>query len=348
MSDTSSSAGKPLRCAVIGLGMGRNHANAFHTFPDAELVAVADLDETRLAQFADAVGKDGLYTDHKAMLAEARPDLVAIALPNFLHRPVTEEVLAAGCHAICEKPMAMTVEEAEAMKAAAKQAGKQLGINFSQRFNGGHRAMEQLVAAGKLGDIYHAYTSWTRRDGFPGFGGWFGQKKMSGGGPLIDLGVHRIDRALSLMGYPTVASVYGTTHKKIGVPRAQEQGKAFDVEDFATGCVRFTNGASLIFEVSWAGHRVGKEGQEMRIVGTEGALEMGKDGAFYCHRDGDIFLESSIDADRVPALKSMETMVDCILNDRPFPATPDHGIQVQRILNGLYTSAEEKREVVYE
>jgi predicted dehydrogenase len=171
---------------------------------------------------------------------------------------------------------------------------------------------------------------------------------MSGGGPLIDLGVHRIDRALSLMGYPTVASVYGTTHKKIGVPRAREQGKQFDVEDFAAGCVRFTNGASLIFEVSWAGHRRGREGQEMRVVGTAGALEMDRDGAFHCYREGDTFFEASIDAEKVPALNSMQTMVDCILNDRPFPATPDQGIQVQRILNGLYTSAEQQREVVYE
>ena len=339
----------PVRCAVIGLGMGRNHARSFLESPDSELVALADLDEKRLEGFADEVGKDALFTDYSTMLKEARPDLVMVALPNFLHKPVTIEALEAGCHVICEKPMAMTVAEAEEMAAAAEASGKQFGINFSQRFSAEHRALLELSESGALGEVYHGYCSWTRRDGFPGFGGWFGQKKLSGGGPLIDLGVHRIDRAMSLMGYPTVQSVQGTTHKKIGIPRAEEQGKAFDVEDFATGFVRFTNGASLLFEVSWGGHQGDKEMQAMRIVGTDGAIEsQSKKGHFHHYRRGDVFYSAEVKTEQFKARNSMQEMVDCLIQGRIFGGTPMHGIQVQRILNGLYESAETGREVIYQ
>lgn len=338
----------PTRCAVIGLGMGGNHARTLHAYPDAELVAVADLDQARLELWRETVGADGLFLQYEDLLKHAKPEVVVIALPNFLHLPVTQAALEAGCHVLCEKPMAMTVDEAEQMKAAAKATGKTLGINFSQRFSPNHRAMEAITKDGLLGDIYHGYCSWTRRDGFPRFGGWFGQKKHSGGGPLIDLGVHRIDRALTLMGHPTVQSVSGATHQKIGVPRAQARGLDFDVEDFATGFVRFTNGASLLFEVSWGGHQGPKEQQLMHIQGSEGALESGPNGAFHHYRRGNAFLSAQLDTEAMQARKSIEEFVHCVREGEPFAGQPEHGIQVQRILNGLYQSAETGREVVYE
>jgi len=338
----------PTRCAVIGLGMGGNHARTLHAFADADLVAVADLDQARLDSWAETIGQDRVFLQYEDMLKAAQPEVVIIALPNFLHLPVTKTALEAGCHVLCEKPMAMTVEQAEEMNAIATATGKTLGINFSQRFSPDHRAMEAIARSGDLGEIYHGYCSWTRRDGFPRFGGWFGQQQYSGGGPLIDLGVHRIDRSMSLMGYPTVQSVSGATHHKIGVPRAQQQGLQFDVEDFASGFVRFTNGASLVFEVSWGGHQGPKERQLMHIQGTDGALESGPNGAFHHYRRDDVFLTAAINCEAMQARKSVEEFVHCIREGLPFVGQPEHGIQVQRILNGLYDSAETGREVVYE
>jgi len=245
----------PVRAAVVGLGMGGIHTKTLLASDEAEIVGLADLDQERLDAFVDQVPASALFTDYKEMLEQVQPDLTIIALPNFLHRPVTLDALAAGSHVLCEKPMAMTVAEAEEMKAAAEAAGKFLGINFSQRFTADHRALKALAESGDLGQIYHAYVCWTRRDGIPGFGGWFGQKKVSGGGPLIDLGVHRLDMAMWLMGNPEVIAVSGATHSNVGIPRAIKEGKNFDVEDYATGFVRFANGASLILEVSWAGHQ---------------------------------------------------------------------------------------------
>jgi predicted dehydrogenase len=336
----------PVRCAIVGLGMGRYHARCLHEDPQASVVAVADIDAAKLDSYATDNPKAARFTDHREMLKQVQPDLVIVALPNALHKPVTLDALAAGAHVLCEKPMAMTVAEAEAMRDAAKAAGRRLGINFSQRFAPGNRALKALVGSGALGEVYHGYCSWTRRDGFPGFGGWFGQKKLSGGGPLIDLGVHRIDMCLWLMGHPEVASVSGAAHHRIGIPRAQAQGKAFDVEDFASGFVRFANGASLVFEVSWAGHQKEKETQVMRILGTEGSIDMDRGTFHHFRRDG-AYCTTQLDTEGVKARNSVSEMVNSLITGEPFWGTPEHGIAVQKILNGLYESAQTGREVVY-
>lgn len=336
----------PVRCAVIGLGMGRGHARRFLEYPESELVAVADLNPERLAAFEADLGKDGLFTDYRAMLKQVQPDLVMVALPNHLHKPVSIEAMEAGSHVLCEKPMAMTVAEAEAMLAVSRACGRRLGINFSQRFTPMHRTLKQITDSGSLGTMYHGYCSWTRRLGFPGFGGWFGQKALSGGGPLIDLGVHRIDLALWLMGRPKVLSVSGTAHHHLGVPRAKAQGKAFDVEDFATGFIRLENGASLVFEISWAGHQSETETGRLRIMGTEGSIEMTPDPWMYAHRDG-AFCVTKLVPDGAVVLNSCEEMVHCLVTGKPFCASAEQGIEIQKILNGLYESAETGREVTF-
>ena len=107
--------------------------------------------------------------------------------------------------------MAMNAEEGRAMLAAAKRAGKRLMINFCYRFTPPRAGLKAQVDAGVFGDFYFGRTVWHRRRGMPGFGGWFGTKALAGGGPLIDLGVHRLDLALWLMGYPKPTWVLGNT-----------------------------------------------------------------------------------------------------------------------------------------
>jgi len=337
----------PLRCAVIGLGMGRFHASTLRRFSSAHLAAVVDQRPDRLEEFAKKPDPPECFTDYREMIRKIQPELVIVALPNVLHLPVTRDALAAGAHVLCEKPAALSVAEAEAMRDAAEAAGRQLGINFSQRFGPAARALKKWVDEGAMGEIYHTYCSWTRRDGFPRFGGWFGQKALSGGGPLIDLGVHRLDLCLWLMGHPRVVSVSGMAHGKIGIPRAAEAGLEFDVEDFATGLVRFENGASLIFEVSWAGHQREAETSRLRIMGTKATLE--QVGARTCRhttRDG-VFCTTEMDFSRKEALTSVEEMVECVRNGVPFPGSIAHGIAVQKILDGLYASAASGREVTF-
>ncbi|MCY3020454.1 MAG: Gfo/Idh/MocA family oxidoreductase [Planctomycetota bacterium] len=340
-----------LRCAVIGLGMGKHHADGYAEHPEARLVAVADTDAKRAHAYADKIGKENCFTDYETMLRESKPDLVSVVLPNYLHAPVTIRCLKAGAHVLCEKPMALSVREARQMLAAAKQARRKLSINLSYRFAPQSRALKELANAGFLGTAYHAYTSWTRRDGIPGMGGWFGQKALSGGGPLIDLGVHRLDLAMWLMGSPQPVTVSGSAHHHVGVPRAKAAGKKFDVEDFASGFVRFSNGASLVFEISWAGHQGEPEKMATIVTGTKGSLVQRNEGGgynfvaeFHTVLHGEK-VSGAVMAPKSGGKTAYGEMVDSVLYDKPLVADGYDGLRMQQVLDGLYASAAAGREV---
>ncbi|NRA40480.1 MAG: Gfo/Idh/MocA family oxidoreductase [Planctomycetes bacterium] len=334
-----------IKCAVIGLGMGTSHIHGYQGHPDAEIVAIADLNEDLLKSKGDEYSIPGRYTSVEEMFEKEDIDVVSIATPNSLHKPFTLMAIANGCHVLCEKPMAMNTAEAEEMLAAADKAGTRIMINFSYRFNDASWGIKDQVKDGALGEVYTGRTRWTRRDGFPGFGGWFGTKKLSGGGPLIDLGVHRIDLALWLIDYPEPEWVLGRTHKKIGVPRAEAEGKTFDVEDFASAIITFTNGMSLQVEASWGGHTQYSEDMETTLVGTKAGLTQRNIQGRYDF-EAFMFTENAgckmdVEMKGGSAPKSAQWhYVDSILNKKPHIATGAEGVTIMKILDAIYESAE--------
>ena len=345
---------KPLRVGVIGLGMGRHHIAGYQTHPCAEVVAIADPNEALLAEIGDKYNVPRRYTSGEEMLAQEKLDVVSVVTPNKFHKPLTLAALEAGCHVLCEKPMAMNAAEARAMLAAAQKAGRRLMINFSYRFTEASMALKEQVDSGLLGDIYFGRTVWHRRRGLPRFGGWFGQKELSGGGPLIDLGVHRLDLALWLMGYPRPVWVMGATYAPIASALAQQEGVLFDVEDLAVGLIRFANGATLEVEASWAAHIRERELMETRLLGTRGGLVQRNIEEAYKF-EAEIFTERNgvhFDIKLHPPFKPVPTpmyhLIDCILNDRPHIATAEEGVRVMEILDALYQSATEGRPVQIE
>ncbi len=337
-----------LRVGVIGLGMGVAHVNGFRSHECADLVAAADTDPKRLEERG---GRDlkipGLYLSAEEMLAKENLDIVSIATPNKLHKPLAIMAFKKGCHVLCEKPMAMNAAEAREMLAASKKAKKRLMINFSFRFTEQSFAMKQEIDKGILGEIYYARTQWLRRRGMPGFGGWFGQKALSGGGPLIDLGVHRLDLALWLMGYPKPEWVMGNTYNHIASERAKAEKKAFDVEDMAVGFIKFKNGASLTLEASWAGNIKDREYMHTQLLGSKAGLHqynLNEGYSFEC----EFYLEKSgaqYDMKLHPpvpqAKNAMFHFVDSIVSGKPHTATGEEGLIIMEILDSLYKSAEE-------
>ncbi|MBE7465839.1 MAG: Gfo/Idh/MocA family oxidoreductase [Planctomycetes bacterium] len=341
-----------LRCAVVGLGMGRNHAKTYAALPDSELVAVADLDPKRLEEWAPTIGASKCYTDYKRMLKDARPDLVSVALPNFLHAPVTIDCLKAGAHVQSEKPMALNVAQARKMRDEARKRKRVLGINLSYRFTAAAQSLKALADDGFLGTPYHGVTRWTRRDGFPKFGSWFGQKKLSGGGPLIDLGVHRIDLALWLMGNPEPVSVSAAAHDLLAREKAKRLKAQYDCEDLAGGFIRFKNGASLLFEISWGAHQNDPESMNTTVLGTDGSLVHRNEGGgyqfvaeFHTTRAGQKL------SGQIPVQKGFEgqssqaDLVQAILHGKRPLADAEDGLRMQYILDAIYKSAATGREV---
>lgn len=336
-----------MHVGVIGIqGIGRSHLRGFQRHPQVNVVAVADANADAAAQAAKEFQVERHYADYQEMLAKERLDIVSIGTPNFLHHPMTIAALQAGCHVLCEKPMAMNAAEAKEMLAVAKQAGKRIMIHFSYRFTPPSLALKQQVEDGMLGQIYYARTTWLRRRGFPKFGGWFGQKQHSGGGPLIDLGVHRLDLALWLMGYPRPVFVTGNCVSPIGAELAKKEGKAFDVEDFAAGYIQFDNGATLCLEASWASNIKEKELMETRLFGTAGGarhynLHEGYEFAAetYFEKNGHHYDMALHDMPKTDEHNPMYHFVDAILNDAPHTATGEEGMIVMEILDALYRSA---------
>jgi predicted dehydrogenase len=342
-----------IRVGVVGLGMGRFHVKGYQADPRAEVVAACDTNAERLKAVGAECGIGALYTDLGRMLREAKLDAVSLATPNALHAPMTIAAARAGLHVLCEKPMAMTVREAEAMRAAARRARRNLMINFSYRFTDMSQALKRQVEAGVIGEIYYGRTVWHRRRGIPGFGSWFTRAELAGGGPLFDLGVHRLDLALWLMGYPEPVVVSGATHTGIAGPLAARQKKAYTVEDVACGLVRFANGATLIVEASWALNIPEREHMLTQLCGTRGGLVQKNVGGgyqfaaeIYTEEPGGLFTKA-LDQGLPPSPSAYQEFISSIVECREPSAGADHGVKVMKILEGIYRSARTGRDVRY-
>jgi len=336
---------KKYRIGVIGLGMGRCHVEMFKEHPAAEVVAAADVDVALLEKRGRQLNIPGLYASAEEMLAKEKLDVVTVAVPNKLHKDLVIMALKSGCHVVCEKPMAMNAAEGEEMLKVARATGKRLMINFSFRFTPQSYAMKKLVESGELGEIYFARTVWLRRRGMPKFGGWFGQKALAGGGPLIDLGVHRLDLALWLMGYPEPEWVMASTYNHIASEQARRENKKFDVEDLAVALIKFKNGATIELEASWAGNIKECEHMATRLLGTKAGLHQHNVGDGY-EFEAEMYLEKNgcqYDMKLHPpvpeAKNSMCSFLDAIVDNVPHSAPAEEGLTVMRLLDAIYQSA---------
>jgi UDP-N-acetyl-2-amino-2-deoxyglucuronate dehydrogenase len=230
------SAQESVRFGVIGLGIGQSHIRAIQEEPDAELAAVASTDEAALRRTAEQNGVPG-YLDYYDLLARDDVDVVCVCVPSGLHAEVGIAAAKAGKHVLCEKPLDISLERADALIAACQEAGVQLGAVFQNRFHPVSQAIKQAIDSGRLGRIVYADTHlyWYRAESYFTGGdpaGWHGTWKMDGGGAFINQGVHSVDLIQWLAG--PVASVYtkaGTfTHN-------------IQTEDVGTALLTFQSGA---------------------------------------------------------------------------------------------------------
>jgi predicted dehydrogenase len=210
--------------------------------------------------------------------------------------------------------------------------------------------LHDLVASGDLGDIYYAKTAYVRRRGTPI--GWFTDMKKSGGGPVIDIGVHCIDNTWFLMGRPKPVRVSASVSHAIGnfktkgVSRwtALDPGDGtFDTEDSACAIIHFANGAAMLVETSWALNTAGTE--YTSICGTKGGAKLDPLTIFTENKQGYLTDDKPVIPEVNRFEMEIEHFIDCI-NNKKKPITPiEDGIAVQRILDGIYRSAKLGKEV---
>ena len=343
---------KPLKVGIIGLGIGKSHIEGYRRNPRCEVVAAADPNDARLAEVADAYGIAKRFSSGEGLIDAGICDVISVCTPNSFHKDLTIRALRSGAHVLCEKPMAMSTAEGKEMLEEAEKAGKRLMINFSYRFTPQAQALKARVAAGHLGTPYYGRTVWLRRRGMPGFGGWFGDKSLAGGGPLIDLGVHRIDLALWFMGYPEPEYVMGAVYDPIAAALAKKEGKAYSVEDLAAGFIRFKNGAALSIEASWAANIKENELMETRILGTAGGLVHRNideayrfEAEFFTEHDGNLWDERYHErtgwaAGAKQTVGAMGHFIDALSDGKEHDADGRQGLIVMKLLDALYESAQ--------
>ena len=337
-----------LKLGIVGAGgiFKHAHAPAWLAHPEIEIVAISDPVKSAAEAFAQEHNVPHVFTDYRELLAMDEIDVIDICTPNVLHSEVSIAALKADKHVFCEKPDAVNPEEAQKMEDAAAVSGKVLMVMRNNRFNPASQFMKKYVDAGHMGEIYTGRCGWIRRRGIPGRGGWFTTKELSGGGPLIDLGVHFIDVAMWLMGNPKPVAVVGAAYNKFA-SADEKSGGTFDVEDLASGFIRFDNGASLQIEFSWASN-IEEETNYYELRGTKSGVSF---------KNGDIKIFSEIEGtlvDIIPRLpvqqlsdhtSNINHFVDVVQRRAEPIIQPEHGVHMIQILSAIYESARLGKEI---
>lgn len=347
---------KILKVGVVGVGgIARSHMPGWAASEDAEVVAGSDISAEALERWGALYGVKKLASDPAELFNDPDIDIIDVCTPNRYHAPIAIAALNAGKHVICEKPLAPTPGEIRQMIEARDSAGKLLMTAQHFRFRGDSQALKAELSTGTLGEVYHA-RSWMLRRGWLPVRPGFIYKKHSGGGPTIDVGVHILDLTLWLMDNPQPVAVSGVAK----APLALREGafsawklapvpQDMDVEDFAAAFVRFENGATLVLETSWLLHHdTPGEDTQIWLYGTEGGchwpttkiLETNYETKQFSNR----FLQLTQDKMEPHALECVE-FAKAVNEGAPSPVPAEQSLQVQEILDGIYRSQEEGREV---
>lgn len=354
---------------TIGLGIiGAGSVGTIHAETAAKagsrIAAIFDADPQRATALAQKHPGARVAATREELLDATEVHAVVIACPNAYHKEAAIAALEAGKDILLEKPMAVTLAECDDVIEAGRRSGRLIQMGFVCRCAPVAIEVAELVRQGVFGRIYHVKASLYRQRGIPGLGRWFTTKAMSGGGVIMDIGVHLLDLGMHLCGYPEARRVSATCASVFGSPiedyRYEEMWAGppvpdgvFDVEDGATALVRFDGGLTLELNVTWAVN-VAEE------VMTEGVCLFGEKGGCYLHlwrnelvvtaeRDGRVVDERrprpEIDTWEAAFMEEHRRLARCVQDRTPPAASAEQGRAVQALIEALYRSSREGREV---
>ena len=354
------------RVAIIGCGgiAGNKHMPNLKRIENVEMVAFCDIIKERAEKACAVYGSADakVYTDYKEVLKDESIDIVHVCTPNREHSFITIDALESGKDVYCEKPMAKTVKEAEAMLDAAKRTGKVLTIGYNNRQNQDVQFVKKACDAGELGDIYYAKALALRRRAVPTWG-VFMDKEEQGGGPLIDIGTHALDMTLWAMDNYKPKMVVGTKYKKLfyeggsGNPWGNWDPETFEVEDSAFGFITMENGATIVLESSWSINMVECKEATMVLCGDKagadnldgGRINGVKHGMQYTENTGVAAKASFFDAEDDDAVyRDIEQWIKALDNGVSPCVLPEQALVVSKILEAIYESSETGKPVYFD
>ena len=347
-----------LRVGVIGAGSIANmHLKSYVANADVELVGIYDQNRERAREQAERYGAPHAFASLKELLEHPDIDAVSICTWNNSHAELAVAALDAGKHVLIEKPLSKTVAEAEAIAEAAARSGAKVQVGFVRRFSSNAKVLKSFIDAGELGEIYFAKATNVRRIGNPG--GWFADSERSGGGPLIDIGVHVLDLCWYMMGSPKAVTVSGVTYNKLG-NRANVTNLArykvtdydpelSDVEDMATALIRFENGASIMLDTSYSLH-ASADHLDLSIFGENGGADLEPELRIVTERLNTVLnISPQVDHLTFDFDEGFQNEIDHFValcrGEAEDIAPVEHGVEMMRILEAIYESAAKGKEI---
>ncbi|WP_226037770.1 Gfo/Idh/MocA family protein [Aquibacillus saliphilus] len=342
-----------LKMGIIGVGgiAQKRHIPVFFELKErVTLVAVSDVNQSRAIEVAENNNIPHVFTDYKDMFKEV--DAVTICTPNKFHAEIAIAAFEAGVHVLCEKPMAISVEECEAMLAASKRANKVLAIAYHYRHMKQPKAAKQAILEGEVGVPLVTRVQGLRRRKVPGWG-VFTNKELQGGGSLIDYGCHLLDLSLWLLGNPEPSEVVGRTYNRLSkVPnQVNEWGsfnhKTFDVDDHVTSYITFADGGSLLFECSWAAN-IKEDKEHVSISGVDGGINVfplelyqAKNGMLATTEAQSIIGEDN------PGIPQANNFIDACLGEAELVVQPEEALKITKIIEAIYQSSQSGRKIEF-
>jgi predicted dehydrogenase len=347
-----------IRIGVIGAGnIGAVHIMGFQQLSqECEIVGIADANLPLAKSRADEFSIPKVYESTDELIEGAEVDAVILGVPNKFHAPLAIQALNAGKHVLLEKPMGIHAEAARRILRASRESKSILMVGHQMRWESVPLQIKEQMERNELGEIYTAKAGWFRRKGIPGWGTWFTRKDLSGGGPLIDIGVHLLDLALHLMGNPKPVAVTGATYAKFGPQRKgigtwgkPDWNGIYDVEDLAMAMIRMEDGSTLTLEVSWAVHMDTDNSPFIHLMGTEG-------GASYKGTRGKLLTEkferpietelSTPEHDEGARIRLSRHFLECIREGKEPWTSAMTGFTNNLVLDAIYESSRSGKEVI--
>jgi predicted dehydrogenase len=330
-----------IRVGLIGSGAIAqvSHLPALGRIPEARVTAICDLDVAKAKRVASRYNVPRVTDSFEELVGMEEVDAVDICLPNHLHAPAAIAALRSGKHVLCERPFSRGTKEAEQMVAAAREQELVLMGGFNNRFREDAVVLKRFVEAGELGEIFHAKTGWLMQAATWSGAGWRKKKRYAGGGVLVDLGIQVLDTALWVLGMPEVESVVAGAHP---LPIKDE------LESTASAYLRFANGGTLTLEVSW-GLLMDRDFAYLNLFGEKGAALL---NPLRLHKEmhGSLVnvtpnLASPKNAYKQSYEIEIRHFLECVRTGQPSDAPGEDALNLLRILEAIYRSALESREV---
>ena len=346
--------------AIIGCGRIANNAH----FP-----ALAKIDGVRIKYACDIIEEkavavkekfsqvEQVITDYKVALADPEVEAVYVLTPNYAHYTITMDALKAGKHVFCEKPITVNYAMSLEMAEEAKKQNKMLNIGVCNRY---HRSVELLKKyndEGKFGNIYHVYCSFRNFRCIPGLGGAFTDKAQSGGGVLIDWGVHFFDLILYILGGAQLTNVTCDAYSEMAKDMKAYKYKSMwaeetkdiengvnDVDDFITGYIR-TDKASISFNGAWA-QNIDANDMFIDFLGDKAGARLSYGGKFSFYEGSTLETikpEYDLDDMYCEESKGFFEAIDTGVKGR---SNIDEVLETAKLLETLYQSADAKKEIV--